>query len=333
MEESRELGGHKGMHTLVTGGAGFIGSHLCESLLQRGGTVTVIDNLCDYYDPRLKEMNLKAIKETGPGRFQLVRGDIRNSSDLRRAFSSSDIDMVVHLAAMAGVRPSILQPIYYHEVNVLGTVNLLDMMEEFGVRKMVFASSSSVYGDTSEAPFREDARVDSPISPYAATKRAGELSCYTYHHLYGIDTACLRFFTVYGPRQRPDLAIRHFANCMMNSKVIQLYGDGSTRRDYTYVDDTIHGILRAIEWVEDGDSDRYDIFNLGESQTVSLKEMVDALAEAIGVDPKIEYKPMQPGDVKQTYADISKARRVLGYDPRVDFGEGIRRFAEWYTSL
>jgi UDP-glucuronate 4-epimerase len=322
---------------LVTGGAGFVGSHLCECLLQQGRRVVALDNVCDFYDPAIKAANLASIRRTAAetgGRFADLVGDIRRPGDVERAFAAlgdPDSATVVHLAAMAGVRPSIENPHLYYEVNVTGTLNVLEACRHFGVGRLAFASSSSVYGNNEKVPFAESDPVDNPISPYAASKKAGELLCHNYHHLYGLSVACLRFFTVYGPRQRPDLAIHKFARLLRAGKPIPFFGDGSTRRDYTYVTDTLQGIAGAMAWLEGHSTPAYDIFNLGESRTVELSSLVRLLGAAMGVDPVLDRQPMQPGDVLCTYADIAKARRLLGYDPQVQIEDGIRRFVDWFA--
>lgn len=325
-------------HILVTGGAGFIGSHLTEALLKFGYKVVVLDNFNDFYDPKIKKENIKAIKNQmvelsiPEDHIQIVTADIRDHKQMEKLFASSSIQLVVHLAAMAGVRPSISAPLLYNDVNINGTLNLLEMCKKYGVKKFAFASSSSVYGNNKKVPFAETDFVDYPISPYAATKRAGELLCHTYHHLYGMDIACLRFFTVYGPRQRPDLAIHKFTKLIINEEEIPFYGDGTTERDYTYIDDIIDGVLRAIQWVENGQG-RYEIFNLGESRTINLKQMVTTLEKALGKKAKLKVLPMQPGDVKRTYADITKAQKILGYRPATAFEDGIEKFVQWYKEF
>jgi UDP-glucuronate 4-epimerase len=321
---------------LVTGGAGFIGSHLCEALLRRGRRVVVLDNFCDFYAPAVKRANAakirRAAEETG-GALTILSGDIRRTGDVERAVRAlgpAESSAVVHLAAMAGVRPSIERPQLYYEVNVYGTLNLLEACRQFGVRRVVFASSSSVYGNNPKVPFAEKDPVDNPISPYAASKKAGELLCHNYHHLYRFSIACLRFFTVYGPRQRPDLAIHKFARLIEAGRPLPFFGDGSASRDYTFITDTLQGILGSLEWVERAEQPSFDIFNLGESQTVDLSTLVRLLGEAMGVQPGLTRLPMQPGDVLCTYADIGKARQVLGYDPQVKIEEGIPRFVDWF---
>jgi UDP-glucuronate 4-epimerase len=321
---------------LVTGGAGFIGSHLCEELLRQGRRVVLFDNFNDFYSPKIKMANLEAVRRTAEGaegRLTVLKGDLRSPGDLARAFRAlgpADEAAVVHLAAMAGVRPSIENPLLYNQVNVTGTLNLLEECRRSGVKRLAFASSSSVYGNNEKVPFSETDSVDLPISPYAATKKAGELLCHNYHHLYGLSVACLRFFTVYGPRQRPDLAIHKFARLIGEDKPLPFFGDGSTRRDYTYVTDTLQGVTGSLRWLEETDRPVYEIFNLGESRTVDLSTLVRLMGEAMGREPGLNRLPMQPGDVLCTFADITKARRMLGYAPEVEIEEGIERFVEWF---
>ena len=313
------------MTTLVTGGAGFIGSQLCERLLAEKHEVVSLDCYDDFYDPATKREHLAQCRDHS--RFQEIAGDIRDGSALD---ALPDVEMIVHLAARAGVRPSIQDPVLYNDVNVGGTLSLLDFARERGIRRFIFASSSSVYGNNEAVPFSESDSVDHPISPYAATKKAGELLCHTYHHLHAISMVCLRFFTVYGPRQRPDLAIHKFARLMQRGEAVPMFGDGSTERDYTYVDDTLQGVLGAMRFL-DQHPDTFEIVNLGESRTVPLTEMIDTVARALGVTPEIERLPMQPGDVIRTYADTTKARRLFGYDPQTGFEEGVDRFVEWFN--
>ena len=323
---------------LVTGGVGFIGSHLTEALLKIGYKVVVVDNFNDFYDPEIKRGNIMAIKSQmaklsiPEDHIQIIEGDIRNIEQLDKLFATYPIQLVVHLAAMAGVRPSISVPLLYNDVNINGTLNLLELCRKYGVKKFVFASSSSVYGNNKKVPFSETDFVDHPISPYAATKRAGELICHTYHHLYGMDIACLRFFTVFGPRQRPDLAIHKFTKLLINGEEIPFYGDGTTERDYTFIDDIIEGVVKALQWVQAGQG-LYEIFNLGESRTVNLKEMVTTLEKVIGKKAKLKVLPMQPGDVTRTYADITKAQKILGYNPTTTFEDGIKQFIQWYREV
>ena len=309
---------------LVTGGAGFIGSTLCEKLIKKQNKVIIIDNFCDFYTPELKHKNIEKIKNS----IKLYEGDIRDRKILKQIFEENNIDIVVHLAAMAGVRSSIENPILYQEVNCTGTQNLLEEMRLHNIANLVMASSSSVYGNCKQVPFREDMVVDYAISPYAATKKANEVMTHVYHSLYNMNVIMLRFFTVYGPKQRPDLAINKFTRLMLEGKEIPIYGDGTTARDYTYIDDIVDGIISSCDYV-DLNTDVYEIINLGNSSPVSLKDMVDTISKVLVVKPKLKYMPMQPGDVNITYADMSKAKNLLGYEPKIEFEEGIRRFIKW----
>ena len=312
---------------LVTGGAGFIGSHLVDRLLDEGGwRVTVIDDFNDFYDPALKRANVAAHERDG--RFRLVGGDIRDRAALDKVFAAAQFDCIVHLAARAGVRPSLSEPLLYAETNVTGTLHLLELARAHGVKQFVFGSSSSVYGTNAKVPFGEEDPIRQPISPYAATKAAGEHLCHAYAHLYEIRCVALRFFTVYGARQRPDLAIHKFARLISAGKPIPVFGDGTTRRDYTFVDDIIAGVRAAIDY----DASTFEAINLGESRTVELRELIALLERELGREAIIDRQPPQPGDVPQTYADISKARRLLGYDPQTQIEEGIRKFIEWFNS-
>jgi UDP-glucuronate 4-epimerase len=311
------------MNVLVTGGAGFIGSHLVERLLREGHQVVCLDNFDDFYDPALKRRNLAPSLQDRA--FRLVEGDLRHEGALEKIFASGKIEGVAHLAARAGVRPSVQNPALYADVNIRGTIHLLEACRESGVRRFLFASSSSVYGNSSRVPFSEDDPVNHPISPYAATKKAGELLCHTYHHLYGMDISCLRYFTVYGPRQRPEMAIHHFTRSIHEGRKISLFGDGSSRRDYTYIDDAVDGTVRAL-FKKHG----FEIYNIGESQTISLMELIRAIEKEVGKKAILEHLPEQPGDVRQTFADIRKAREKLGYDPRTQTQEGLSRFVRWY---
>jgi UDP-glucuronate 4-epimerase len=310
---------------LVTGGAGFIGSHLCERLLSDGVKVICLDNFDTFYDPNIKIKNTKAITKKSPDLFELVTGDIRNPEQLKEVFQKNRVDFVVHLAARAGVRPSLADPLLYQDVNLRGTIVLLEACREHGIQNFIFASSSSVYGENQRVPFTEKDLDIQPISPYGATKRAGELLCYSYHHLYGMNIACLRIFTAYGPRQRPEMAIHKFTRFIDQGEEIPIYGDGSSRRDYTYIDDLINGILGVIQYHKG-----FEIYNLGESQTTSLKELIRLIEEAFGKKANIQMLEFQPGDVSMTYADITKAKRMLKYHPKVKMEEGIKRFVEWY---
>lgn len=310
---------------LITGGVGFIGSHLCERLLSDGVKVICLDNFDTFYDPKIKIKNAEGIAKNFPDLFDLVTGDIRNAEHLKGIFQKNKVDFVVHLAARAGVRPSIAEPLLYEDVNVRGTVVLLEACKEQGIKNFLFASSSSVYGEKQRVPFTEEDLDIQPISPYGATKRAGELLCYSYHHLYGMNVACLRIFTAYGPRQRPEMAIHKFTRLIDRGEKIPIYGDGSSRRDYTYIDDLIDGILGVIRHHKG-----FEIYNLGESQTTSLKELIRLIEEVFGKRANIETMEFQPGDVTVTYADITKAKRMLKYHPKVKMKEGIQRFVEWY---
>ena len=307
----------------VTGAAGFIGSHLCEALLARGDRVFGIDNFDPFYDRRIKERNLA--KLSAHPSFSFLEGDIRDASALARWGEGMPADALIHLAAKAGVRPSVADPVGYADVNVLGTIRVLDWARERRVPKLLFASSSSVYGGNTKVPFAEDDFVDRPVSPYAATKKAGELLCHTYCHLYGMNVVALRFFTVYGPRQRPEMAIHKFTRRILEGEGIDLYGDGSSRRDYTYIDDIVSGILGSM-----GAPPGYRVYNLGESATISLSDLVALIEKACGKAAVRRFLPPQPGDVPVTCADISRARNEIGYDPRTPIGRGVSRFVEWY---
>ena len=310
---------------LITGGAGFIGSHLVEKLLGEGGwRVAVVDDFNDFYSPQIKRANVAPFLENS--NFSLHETDVCDAENLRKVFAANRFDAIVHLAARAGVRPSLLQPKLYAATNIGGTLNLLELAREFNVGQFVFGSSSSVYGVNCKIPFSEADKISQPISPYAATKAAGELLCHTYAHLYGIRAVCLRFFTVYGARQRPDLAIHKFSKLIWENKAIEMFGDGTTRRDYTYIDDVIAGVRAAIDY----DQSDFEIFNLGESETVELRELIKLLEENLGKRAVIERRPMQPGDVPRTFADISKARTLLEYNPQTKIEEGVGKFVEWF---
>jgi UDP-glucuronate 4-epimerase len=312
---------------LVTGGAGFIGSNLVDRLLAEGDwRVTVVDDFNNFYSPEIKRANISHHFDSPD--YSLIETDIRDRSALEEVFEGSRFDCIVHLAARAGVRPSLKEPLLYCETNVNGTMNLLEMAREHQVRQFVFGSSSSVYGINAKVPFSEDDPIRQPISPYAATKGAGELLCHTYSHLYGIRSVCLRFFTVYGARQRPDLAINKFASLIHKGEPIPVYGDGSTRRDYTYIDDIISGVRAAIDY----DKSIYEVINLGESQTVELRQLIALLEKELDREAIIDRQPMQPGDVPQTFAEIEKARRLLGYDPQTKIEDGIKRFVQWFLT-
>ncbi|MFL5432308.1 MAG: NAD-dependent epimerase/dehydratase family protein [Myxococcales bacterium] len=309
------------MRILVTGGAGFIGSHLCARLLGRGDEVTAVDNFDPFYPERLKRRAIEPLQSQG---MRLVTADIRDEAAMDAAFRESRPETVVHLAALAGVRPSLERPAAYMDVNVRGTAVLLDAARKANVRRFIFGSSSSVYGEGAQPPFRETARIDSPLSPYAASKAAGELLARTFHNLYRTETICLRFFTVYGPRQRPDLAIHKFSRLMLAGKKLPFFGDGASRRDYTYVDDILAGVVAAI--------DRplgYEVVNLGGAHTTSLRELIGLLEESLGVTAQLDLQPFQPGDMPLTSADVTHAGKVLGYAPGTSMRDGLRKFAEW----
>ncbi|MFO7659980.1 MAG: GDP-mannose 4,6-dehydratase [Candidatus Cloacimonadaceae bacterium] len=316
------------MNILVTGGAGFIGSHLCERLLSLGHKVVCLDNFNPFYDPEIKWRNLSEI--ISHPAFKLIEGDIRNLSEIVKCFAGNDIELVIHLAAMAGVRPSMEDPELYADVNIIGLLKLLQLCQVHPIRKFIFASSSSVYGDKKSGAFKEADLDAEPISPYAATKKEGEAICFLWQRVLKIPFVILRFFTCYGPRQRPDLAIHKFTRLLYNNKSIPVYGDGTTSRDYTYIDDTIDGIIKAIDY--QGEAHSFEIFNLGESQTIMLKEMIAELEKASGRTAIIDPQPLQPGDVLYTCADITKSRNLLGYNPHFSFQEGIRRFIDWFNS-
>ena len=310
---------------LVTGAAGFIGSHLAEALLARGDTVVGLDEFNDYYDPAIKRKNItEAMKNP---QYKMVEADICDEAALRAVFENERPEVVVHLAARAGVRPSLQDPNLYHRVNVIGGQHILDACRDYKPSHLVFASSSSVYGGSTAVPFTETDPVMRPISPYAATKRMNELQGHVYSHIYGVNVTMLRFFTVYGPRQRPDMAIRMFVRNLIEGRPIPMFGDGSTRRDYTYIEDIIDGVVRCV--------DRpfpYEIFNLGESHTTSLAELIELIAKHVGKPAVIDRRALQPGDVEITYADVSHARELLGYAPRFSMDEGIERFVAWYRA-
>jgi len=309
---------------LVTGAAGFIGSHLAGTLLDNRYQVVGLDNFDNYYPPAIKRHNIRTIG-AGDG-FHLIEGDVRDTALINRIFTDYDISLVAHLAARAGVRPSIQQPALYQDVNIGGTINLLEASQAHGVKQFLFTSSSSVYGSGTSLPFREDTKLDYPTSPYAASKLAAELFCRTYHHLYGLPMIVIRPFTVYGPRQRPEMAISLFTRQIDSGEEISIFGDGTSKRDYTYVSDIVDGMLQALTSRNHG----FEIFNLGDSRPIALNSLIHILEESLGKKAKITYSPEQKGDMPATFADISKAGKYLGYEPKVTIEEGIRRFVEWY---
>ncbi len=311
------------MNFLITGGAGFIGSTLADTLLKADNKVMVVDNFNDYYSPEIKEKNVK--NNLDNPNYKLFRGDICNKNFMSEIFKNNKINVVIHLAARAGVRPSIEAPLDYVSTNIFGTVNILELMKEFKIPKIVFASSSSVYGNCKEEIFSEDLKVTEPISPYAASKSSCEQFIYTYYKLYGIKAVCLRFFTVFGPRQRPDLAINKFCTLIEQDKPIEMYGDGTTKRDYTYIEDIISGILGAIKYNETG----YEIINLGGGEPITLKRMIETIEDALNKKAIIQQKPMQMGDVTKTVCDWQKANKLLGYTPNTKFKDGIKKFIDW----
>lgn len=316
------------MKIIVTGGAGFIGSHVVRSLLSEGHEVTIIDDFNDFYDPTIKRSNIASF----PAPVEVAEIDLRNWETVLRVFEKTQPDAVIHLAARAGVRPSIADPKLYIDTNITGTFHVLEAARRSGCQKIIFASSSSVYGHSKTVPFREDLPILQTLSPYAATKIAGEQLCGNYVNLHGMRIACLRFFTVYGPGQRPDLAIHSFTDAIENGRPIQQFGDGSTRRDYTYIDDIVQGVLGALSYV-DGEGPLFEIFNLGENETTTLAKLIAAIEKALGKKAVIERLPEQKGDMPLTAADITKARTLLGYSPSTPIREGIPKFVNWYREL
>jgi len=314
------------LNILVTGGAGFIGSTLCEKLITLNHKIICIDNFNNFYNPLIKKNNIANLIECKD--FILYEADICNRDSLKKIFKENKVDLVIHLAAMAGVRPSIENPLLYERVNIEGTINILDCLRENNIKKMIFASSSSVYGGNKKIPFSEEDKVDNPISPYAATKKAGELICYTYHHLYDISIYCLRFFTVYGPRQRPEMAIHKFTKQIFDKDEISMFGDGRTSRDYTYIDDIITGITNCIQSLKG-----YEIINLGNSHPTSLANLIKLLESTSGKQAVVRKESMKPGDVFTTFADISKASKLLNYAPETPINEGINKFISWYKQM
>jgi UDP-glucuronate 4-epimerase len=310
------------MRILVTGGAGFIGSHLVEHLLAAGHTVGILDDFNDFYDPQIKQANIAGFAKD----VTVHHVDLRDGASVRNLFHLEKFEVIAHLGARAGVRPSIQYPQLYYDTNVTGTLHLLEAARVTGVERFIFASSSSVYGASKTVPFSEDQYLTQTLSPYAATKIAGEFLCSTYSHLYQLRVVALRYFTVYGPRQRPDLAIHQFTRRIYAGQTIEQFGDGTTRRDYTYIDDVIQGTMAALQY----EGPLFDIFNLGESETIQLKDLIVAIEKALGKKAKINQLPEQPGDMPLTCADISKARKLLDYRPTIRLNEGLRRFVEWF---
>lgn len=313
------------MRIFLTGAAGFIGSHLARALLARGDSVVGFDDFNDFYDPAIKRRNVDELRKLG-GDFHVIEGDLRMAEDVNDALG--DVDVVVNLAARAGVRPSLEQPVLYTDTNVRGLVHILEAMRERGLKKLVHASSSSVYGGQEKVPFSEDDPINLPWSPYAATKRSNELMLATWHHLYGIESHALRFFTVFGPGQRPDLAIAKFISLIEQDKPIPFFGDGTTGRDYTYIDDIVQGVVASIDRVSG-----CEIINLGGDEPVTLTQMVETIEQVMGKKAKLDRKPVQPGDVPRTMADVSKARRMLGYEPKTSFAEGVAKQYEWWKQF
>jgi len=315
------------MHVLVTGGAGFIGGHLCRRLLKEGHAVSAVDNFDPYYDRELKEEGIADLG--GRPHFHFYEQDINNTAFLRSVLEGRSLDAIVHLAAKAGVRASIDNPVGCAHANITGTQSMLECARQMEVDTFILGSSSSVYGNNEKVPFSEEDAVHHPISPYAASKRSGELLAHTYHHLYEMTVHCLRFFTVYGPRQRPDLAIHTFARQLLAGRPITMYGDGTSSRDYTYIEDILDGVVAALHRAHSQANPEYEIVNLGGSETTELLDLIHGLGDALGIDPMIEQRPMPPGDVKRTHADIAKAHKLLGYTPETPIEEGLKRFADW----
>lgn len=321
---------------LVTGGAGFIGSSVSEKLIELGIKVIIIDNFCDFYNPKIKNKNIEDLKKVKSLKdiniddcIKVYKGDIRDRNILKKIFDKNEIDTVIHFAAMAGVRSSIENPVLYQEVNCIGTQNLLEEMRVHDVKKLVMASSSSVYGNCKQIPFKEDMSVDFSISPYAATKKANEVMTHVYHKLFNFNVIMLRLFTVYGPKQRPDLAISKFTRLMTENKEIPMYGNGTTIRDYTYIDDIVEGVIKACNYVQNN-YDVYEVINLGSSRPISLLDMINNISEILEIKPNIKHMEMQLGDVERTFADISKAENILNYKPKIKFKDGLINFINWY---
>ena len=315
----------KKLNILITGGAGFIGTNLTKALLEKDNKIFCIDNLNDYYSPEIKEKNIEQFKDNSNYQFQKI--DIENLDDLKAIFAENDFDVIIHLAARAGVRASIENPSNYIQTNIHGTLNLLECIKDKDIKKFIFASSSSVYGNIKETPFKETMDINAPVSPYAATKLSTEAICYTYHHLYKIKMVGLRFFTVYGPHNRPDMAAYKFTDAIINDQTIEMYGDGNTSRDYTYVDDIVLGIIKSIDL-----ENNFEIINLGNSSPIKLKDFINTFEEIIGKKATIINKPIPAGDVMQTYADISKAKELLNWEPKTSLKEGLSKLIEWYKN-
>lgn len=313
------------MVIFITGGAGFIGSHLCERLLKDGEEIIAVDDFNNFYDPERKKKNIKDFLANK--KFKLYKEDIRNKEEIKKIFKNNKIDAIIHLAARAGVRPSIINPLLYMDVNINGTLVMLELAKEFSIKKFIFASSSSVYGGNEKIPFSEGDNVNNPLSPYAVTKLAGEQLCALYSRLYGMNIICLRFFTVYGPRGRPDMAPYKFTSLILQGKEIEVYGDGSSKRDYTFISDIVEGIAVAIK-----KDFKFEVINLGDSNPVELKYLISLIEKNIGKKAKIKFMPEQKGDVPMTYADVSKAKRLLGFNPKIKIEEGINKLVMWYKN-